>query len=344
MKDELSHTQRQARFGVFLCAFIIVVVYFFEFYNADLNKYRLTEVVSGKITYCSSSRTDNVRVKSKKKSFYLYIDTTGERAYLYEQPDVFRDLVLEACKLKTEVEIIYRSYNPLLYDWTGYSVLGLINNKTGKAYFTVDDYLAWKKQNKFYGVIAAAVAGVALVYLLLVWFGLIHNRDRNEIKKSIGFRLENGDGLIVKSSEQNGDSWAFFILFSALSIWFFYLAFTGNQFGWTVFIAVFMLLAAYAYLVEIVNSNYLVIDDGYLITYSSPLPWITKSIVISLDEIDYFVGREEVHSSSHGPLIQRFVSVQLMDEDDELHMFYAKDLAEAEAVAELANEKLGRKK
>ena len=213
MKAELSHTQKQARFGVFLCAFIIVVVYFFEFSNADLNKYRLTDEVSGKITYCSSSRTKKVSVKPKKKSFYLSINTTGDRAYLYEQPDVFRNLVLDACKLKAEVKIIYRSYKPLIYDWTGYSVLGLINNKTDKAYFTVDDYLAWKKQNKFYGLIAAAVAGLVLLYLLLVWFGFIHNRDRNEVKKSIGYQLENGDGLIVKSSEQNGDSWAFFILF-----------------------------------------------------------------------------------------------------------------------------------
>ena len=342
--SNLTLTQKQARIGVYAALFILAAVYFFEFSGNDLNKKGIAQEVIGKITHCSASRTNMADTSSIKKGFYLFINSTGDRAYRYEKPDAFRQSVLQACEEKTEVKITYRSYQPLSYDWTGYTILELTNNKNSKIYFTEHDYQAWKEKNKFAALIVAIATTLGLIYLLLVWFGFIRNRDSNEVKKNIGYRLENDDTLIIKSSERNGDSWAFLILFSCMSLWFIYEALIGNQFGWMIFLGTVMLLAAYAYLVEVVNSNYLVIDDGYLITKASPLPWFANPVVIALDDVDYFIGREDLYSSSQGPIIHYTVSVQLIGEDDELHLFYAKDLAEAEAVAELGNEKLARKK
>lgn len=341
--SSLTLTQKQARIGVYAALFILAAVYFFEFSGNDLNKKGITRDITGKITHCSASRTNKADESSIKKGFYLFITSTGDRAYRYEKPPEFRQAVLQACEDKAEVKITYRSYQPLIYDWTGYSILGLSNNKNDEIYFTEHDYSAWKEKNKFIAIIVAIVTTLGLIYLLLVWFGFIRNRDSNEVKNNIGYRLENDDALIIKSSERNGDSWAFLILFSGLSLWFIYEAFKGNQPGWMIFLAAVMLLATYAYLVEVVNSNYLVIDDGYLITKASPLPWFANPVVIALEDIDYFIGREDLYSSSQGQLIHYAVTVQLTGEDEELHLFYAKDLAEAEAVAELANEKLTQK-
>ena len=342
--SNLSFTQQQARIGVYAALFILIAVYFFEFSDFNLNKRGIAKEVSGKITHCSGNRTDKNDTSSMKKGFYLFINTTGDRAYRYEKPGAFYQSVRQACAAKADVNVSYRSYQPLLYDWTGYTLLGLTNTKTAKAYFTEHDYHVWKEKNKDIALIVAVVTTLGLIYLLLVWFGFIRNRDTDEVKKNIGYRLENDDALIIKSSERNGDSWAFLILFSCLASWFIYEAFTAKQFGWPIFIGIIMLLATYAYLVEVVNSNYLVIDDDYLITKASPLPWFSNSVVIALEDIDYFTGREDLYSSSQGPIINYQVAVQLLEKDEELLLFYTKDLAEAEAVAELGNEKLVRKK
>ena len=340
-KSALTLTQEQARFGVGMCVLIIFAIYFFEFSGTDINKSGLIEDVVGTITRCSESRDQDIKVDSAGKGIYLFLTTTKERAYNYSIPDSFRNKVLEACRTKARVKLTYRSYQSLLYDWTGYTVLSLVNEKNGKPYYTLDDYLAWKKQNRQVALIALTVACVALIYLLLVWFGYVRNRDVNEVKGSIRYYLEDDDSLIIKSSERNGDSWAFLILFSGLSIWLLVESFSNAEYWW-LFAPAFTLIATYAYLVEVVNLNIFVIDHEFLLSFSKPLPWISQPVVIDVEDIDYFIGDEQMHLTSQGSVIEYSVSVQLLDEPEQIHLFFTKDLAEAEAVAELGNAKLGK--
>ena len=150
---------------------------------------------------------------------------------------------------------------------------------------------------------------------------------------------ENDTRLMIKSSEANGDSWAFLFLFTGITVWFVIEAYSGKGFV-LLPVAVVTLIVAYAYLVEVVNTNYLVLDDEQLMTFSTPLPWISKPVVLPVEAIEYFVADELVVSTSQGDALQYAVSMGLVEQEQECLLFYTRDLAEAEAVAKLGNEKL----
>lgn len=330
-------TQKQARFGAMLCVFIIAALYVFEYSGADISKQGPVSELTGKITRCGDQRIPKAERGKPGATDYLFIDTTGDRAYRYDQPKSFRARVSGACRSRAAVRVFYRSYEPPLYDWTGYTLVGLVDEMSGTPYFSPDDYRAWEAQNHRYASITLVVTIAALVYLVLVWRGVIGNRDAQRIKR--GLRVHDADDgrLVIRSTARNGDAWAFLFLFTGLTVWIGMEVYAGRHVAFLLAVGV-TLVAAYAYLVDVVNANYIVLDQRHLISFSRPLPWLSRPVVIPIEEIAQFVGSEELQTTSQGSVINYRVSARLRDQPDPLHLFYTRDLAEAKAVAELGNE------
>lgn len=337
----ITLTQRQARLGVILCMFIIVTVYVFELAEVNINRRGEIAEITGRLTHCSDSRVPASRDNVFKHPAYLFLDTSGTRAYSYTQPETFSERVATACRSNATVRLFYRPYQPLLKDWTGYSVLGLVDITTGEPYFSLADYQSWKTINRYYAIVVLVVTGLALIYLLLVWQGVLGQRDVNKVKNQIRLSQPDAAHLLIATRERNGDSWAFLLLFLALTGWVIWEVVNGSHFAWLLAAAV-TLLVAYGYLVEVVNTHYFSLDADHLVCYSAPLPWFSKPVVIDVNEIVSFLGEEEMLDSFQGGAISYPVAVQLYQEGEPVLLFYTRDLAEALAVAELGNAHLSR--
>lgn len=333
-------TQNQARIGAYLCVFILAAVFFFEFSGVDVNQTGVVVNEVGTITRCSARRDQPKNINTSSGSIYVFINSTGERAYRFSRPDAFHHRVVKACQSHAMVRLKYRTYQPLLKSWIGYSLVSLIDAKSGESYFSLDDYLEWGAQNRLMAIIVMGLSAIALVYLVLVWQGIVGKRNVVRVKRNIRISIKNDESLIIKSHEGNGDSWAFLFLFTGLTIWILREVYSGQHPGWLIAAGI-SLLVAYAYLVEVVNANYISLDDEYLVSFSRPLPWFRKPVAIAVEDIEYFVGSEQMQTTSQGNVLQYSVKIKMRKKSAPRHLFFTRDLAEANAVAELSNEKLG---
>lgn len=336
MSSHATLTQPQARFGAMLCAIILVAIYIFEFSGSHINNKGAIEAVVGSITRCSSKRDQGGDIGSLSGSIFIYIDSTGNRPYLYNRPHAFHHRVVKACRTHATVRLRYQQSRPLLKDWVVYTAVGLVDIKNGELFFSLND---WELRNRQLALVVMALVGIALTYFVFVWLGITAIRDVIKVKRRIRSGFKNDQNLIIKSSERNGDIWAFLILFSAAAIWMLMKVYSGQHIAWLLVAAVTS-VAAYAYLVEVVNSNYLTLDRDYLVSTSRPLPWIRNPIVIPAADIEYFAGHEQIQMTSQGAVLQYSICVKLLGKPDLLHLFYTRDQAEATAVAELGNERL----
>ncbi len=116
------------------------------------------------------------------------------------------------------------------------------------------------------------------IYLFFNLQGVIGNRYVKQVVHEI--RIEDDDELLHRVSGCNGESWACLFLFGGLKVWFAFKVYSGDSISLLSIFAVF-LIAAYAYLVEVVNIKYLLLDDDYPSTFSRTLPWLNRPILIS---------------------------------------------------------------